>query len=224
MVAAIPVSVQIRDRTDIRGILVDDPTCWCSSRTRARQVVVDVLLCGLGFVPREAARRGALELELQAVQGLLLGALVFREVALQLEHCGLVLAVHVGPDACIVQVQHRIDPTEAAPHLPRPGGRQIRAVRRIQARVVLALVVPVQILRDGGVGHVGVDDPALDAVAAAVAVHVVVQVLVGLKSLEVTSAAHGGALLAEGQAIQEILVLASAAQLEHHRSRRRGFR
>mmetsp|Transcript_91600 Transcript_91600/g.233061 ORF Transcript_91600/g.233061 Transcript_91600/m.233061 type:complete len:246 (-) Transcript_91600:38-775(-) len=224
VVAAIPVSVQILDQIDIRGILVNDPTCWCSNCTRARQVEVDVLLCGLGFVPREAALRVALELELQVVQVVLLGTIVLREVALQLEHIGLVLAVHVGPVAISVQVQHRVDPIEAAPHLPHPGGGQIRDVRRVQARVVVALVVPVQILRDGGVGHVGVDDPALDSVAAAVAVHVVVYELVGLKSLEVASPTHGGALLAEGQAIQEVLVLANAAQLEHHGSRRHGFR
>mmetsp|Transcript_14727 Transcript_14727/g.38904 ORF Transcript_14727/g.38904 Transcript_14727/m.38904 type:complete len:247 (+) Transcript_14727:503-1243(+) len=184
------------------------------------RVVVNVLVRGQRLVVGRTICRDTLELELQVVQVLLLLA-GFREVAAELKIVRLVHAIVVRVVAEQVQVQDDVRPLDAAPHLPNAcTGRGIGVIG-VVARVVVAAPVLVKVFHHGRVRIVLIDDPPLLAIATSVAVVVVVQILLVLGSLEVTSSTGGVPLLNKRQAVQEMFVGANACQPQHHQRCRR---
>mmetsp|Transcript_133898 Transcript_133898/g.428148 ORF Transcript_133898/g.428148 Transcript_133898/m.428148 type:complete len:228 (-) Transcript_133898:642-1325(-) len=184
------------------------------------RVVVNVLVRGHRLVVGRTICRDTLVLELQVVHVLLLlaGAL---EVAAELKRVRKVHSIIKRIVADQVEVQDGVHPLYAAPDLPNVRTGRAVDVLGIVTRVVVAGTVLVEVFRPARVRTVLIDDPPLFAIATSVAIVVVVQILLVLGSLEVTSSTGGVPLLHKRQALQEVLVRANTSQPQHHQRCRR---
>mmetsp|Transcript_133890 Transcript_133890/g.428125 ORF Transcript_133890/g.428125 Transcript_133890/m.428125 type:complete len:247 (-) Transcript_133890:597-1337(-) len=184
------------------------------------RVVVHVLVRAHRLVVGRTACRDTLVLELQVVHVLLLLAGLL-EVAAELERVRLVHTIIVRVVADHVEVQDGVHPLDATPDLPNGRSGRAIGVIGVVTRVVIAGPVLVEVFRLGHIRQVLIDDPPLLAIATSVAVVVVVHILLGLVSLEVTSSTGGVPLLHKRQALQEVLVRANTSQPQHHQRCRR---
>mmetsp|Transcript_9761 Transcript_9761/g.25970 ORF Transcript_9761/g.25970 Transcript_9761/m.25970 type:complete len:247 (-) Transcript_9761:575-1315(-) len=184
------------------------------------KVVVNVLVRGHRLVVGRTICRDTLVLELQVVHVLLLLARAL-EVAAELKRVRKVHSIIKRIVADQVEVQDGVHPLYAAPDLPNVRTGRAVDVLGIVTRVVVAGTVLVEVFRPARVRTVLIDDPPLLAIATSVAVVVVVQILLVLGSLEVTSSTGGVPLLHKRQALQEVLVRANTSQPQHHQRCRR---
>mmetsp|Transcript_37528 Transcript_37528/g.120831 ORF Transcript_37528/g.120831 Transcript_37528/m.120831 type:complete len:246 (+) Transcript_37528:474-1211(+) len=184
------------------------------------RVVVNVLVRGHRLVVGRTIFRDTLILELQVVHVLLL--LAGLEVAAELKRVRLVHTIIERVVADQIEVQDGVHPLDTAPDLPHArSGRAIRVIGIVTC-VVVACPVLVEVFGLARVRTVLIDDPPLLTVATSVAVVVVVQILLVLGSLEVTSSTGCVPLLNKRQAVQELLEWANAGQpQDHQRCRRR---
>mmetsp|Transcript_9765 Transcript_9765/g.25984 ORF Transcript_9765/g.25984 Transcript_9765/m.25984 type:complete len:247 (-) Transcript_9765:575-1315(-) len=184
------------------------------------KVVVNVLVRGHRLVVGRTICRDTLVLELQVVHVLLLLARAL-EVAAELKRVRKVHSIIKRIVADQVEVQDGVHPLYAAPDLPNVRTGRAIVVLGVVSRVIVAAPVLVEVLHLGRVRMVLIDDPPLLAIATSVAVVVVVQILLVLGSLEVTSSTGGVPLLHKRQALQEVLVRANTSQPQHHQRCRR---
>mmetsp|Transcript_133900 Transcript_133900/g.428159 ORF Transcript_133900/g.428159 Transcript_133900/m.428159 type:complete len:247 (-) Transcript_133900:597-1337(-) len=184
------------------------------------RVVVNVLVRGHRLVVGRTICRDTLVLELQVVHVLLLLARAL-EVAAELKRVRKVQSIIKRVVADQVEVQDGVHPLDAAPDLPNVRTGRAVDVLGIVTRVVVAGTVLVEVFRPARVRTVLIDDPPLFAIATSVAIVVVVQILLVLGSLEVTSSTGGVPLLHKRQALQEVLVRANTSQPQHHQRCRR---
>mmetsp|Transcript_29177 Transcript_29177/g.62035 ORF Transcript_29177/g.62035 Transcript_29177/m.62035 type:complete len:269 (+) Transcript_29177:181-987(+) len=220
-VVASTITIEIRGGIEIRGITVHNPPCRAFRCTRAVLVEVQVIVIR-GLVVRRAIMCLPHVVELLTLQGILLGTV--REGSSD-DHGRVPIPINChGVVPIVVEGQSGFIPAQSTPHLPGSNQGNVQWVVPVQAGMVVASLILVQIGLQIWVGHAVINDPPCFAIVSPIAIHIVVQVLFSLCSLEIAGADGGLALLDEGKAVQEILVEACSTQLQLHHRRGRGDR
>mmetsp|Transcript_133035 Transcript_133035/g.384795 ORF Transcript_133035/g.384795 Transcript_133035/m.384795 type:complete len:249 (-) Transcript_133035:441-1187(-) len=239
-VVACPVAIQVPLQLGARRVGIQDPPSSDGvdlvGAAAAVRIVVNVQLRRAGVVVWRASGSVPRKHE----KDILKESLFLAEVCVE-SQCGRgnelrvasleaacvvdAIGTHPGGQWHVREGQSLFHPTAGAMHSPiGDTGRRQAEVWGVEACMVVTCAIHVQVHGARDVGQAVVDDPPGMSLAAAIAIHVVVHVLLRADSLEHHRARSAVAMGYEAQPVEEVLVWARTAELHNQGTRRCGAR